>query len=85
MIVECAWSDRGGWKSFNSHDAGTFAYPLNYGMGSVFPPDNLGFVLVGRNLKTVPVKIFGSGQLHDNNNINLITFGLQFGAVIIVY
>ena len=54
-------------------------------MGSVFPPDNLGFVLVGHNLKTVPVKIFGSGQLHDNNNINLITFGLQFGAVIIVY
>ena len=51
-----------------------------FGIGSVFPPDNL-----GRNLKTVWVKIFGTGQLLDNNNIDLISFELQFGAVIIVY
>ena len=30
LIVECLWSDRGGWEFINSHGAGTFVCPIKY-------------------------------------------------------
>ena len=60
-IVECLQPDRGGWELIDSHGAGTVVFPFTTGreigtetcgMGNVFPPDDLGFVLV--TTSTVP-------------------------------